>query len=142
MTHRPHETVVKGDTTIEFVTRGIEAALAQAREAAGAKNVIVMGGADLLRQYLAAGVVDADGRADPARLGQAALRRDRPHRHHVRADRRHRVTLRDAPALPGSRRQSEFVEGDALTAVVSVRDDPGASPTVARFAARARHTSS
>jgi dihydrofolate reductase len=32
--------------------------LAQARAAAAGKNVIVMGGADLLRQYLAAGVVD------------------------------------------------------------------------------------
>lgn len=58
VTHRPHETVVKGDTTFEFVTEGIEAALEQARAAAGDKNVILMGGADLLRQYLDAGVVD------------------------------------------------------------------------------------
>jgi dihydrofolate reductase len=58
VTHRPHETMVKGDTTFEFVTGGIEDALARARAAAGDKNVIVMGGADLLRQYLAAGVVD------------------------------------------------------------------------------------
>ena len=58
VTHRPHETVVKGNTTFEFVTDGIEPALARARVAAGDKNVIVMGGADLLRQYLAAGVVD------------------------------------------------------------------------------------
>jgi dihydrofolate reductase len=58
VTHRPHETVVKGNTTFEFVTDGIDAALEQARAAAGDKNVIVMGGADLLRQYLSAGVVD------------------------------------------------------------------------------------
>jgi dihydrofolate reductase len=58
VTHRPHETVVKGDTTFEFVTDGPEAALTRAREAAGGKNVLVMGGADLLRQYLNAGVVD------------------------------------------------------------------------------------
>jgi dihydrofolate reductase len=58
VTHRPHETVVKGDTTFEFVTGGIEDALARARAAAGEKNVIVMGGADILRQYLSAGVVD------------------------------------------------------------------------------------
>jgi len=58
VTHRPHETVVKGDTTFEFVTGGITEALARAREAAGEKNVIVMGGADLLRQYLDAGLVD------------------------------------------------------------------------------------
>ena len=59
VTHRPHETVVKGDTTFEFVTGGTGDALARARAAAGDKNVIVMGGADLLRQYLAAGEVDA-----------------------------------------------------------------------------------
>jgi len=58
VTHRAHETLVKGDTTFEFVTDGIDVALAMARAAAGDKNVIVMGGADLLRQYLAAGVVD------------------------------------------------------------------------------------
>jgi dihydrofolate reductase len=58
VTHRPHETVVKGDTTFEFVTDGIDAALEKARAAAGEKNVSVMGGADLLRQYLDAGAVD------------------------------------------------------------------------------------
>jgi dihydrofolate reductase len=58
VTHRPHETVVKGDTTFEFVTDGISNALERGRAAAGDKNVIVMGGADLLRQYLAAGAVD------------------------------------------------------------------------------------
>jgi dihydrofolate reductase len=58
VTHRPHETVVKGDTTFEFVTDGTDVALDEARAAAGDKNVILMGGAHLLRQYLAAGVVD------------------------------------------------------------------------------------
>ena len=58
VTHRPHETVAKGDTTFEFVTGGVDDALAKARAAAGDRNVILMGGADLLRQYLAAGVVD------------------------------------------------------------------------------------
>ena len=58
VTHRPHQTVVKGDTTFEFVTDGIDVALERARAAAGDKNVIVMGGADLLRQYLDAGVVE------------------------------------------------------------------------------------
>ena len=54
----PTRRQVKGDTTFTFVTDGAEAALAQAREAAGDRNVIVMGGADLLRQYLDLGVVD------------------------------------------------------------------------------------
>jgi len=58
VTHRPAERVVKGDTSFEFVTDGIESALERARSAAGDKDVIVMGGADLLRQYLNAGLVD------------------------------------------------------------------------------------
>jgi len=58
VTHRSRETVVKGDTTFEFVTDGIADALERAQAAAAGKNVIVMGGADLLRQYLAAGLVD------------------------------------------------------------------------------------
>ncbi len=58
VTHRSHETVVKGDTSFEFVTGGVTDTLERARAAAGEKNVILMGGADLLRQYLAAGLVD------------------------------------------------------------------------------------
>jgi dihydrofolate reductase len=58
VTHRPHETVVKGNTTFEFVTDGLEAALTRATAAAGDKNVLVMGGANLLGQYLDLGVVD------------------------------------------------------------------------------------
>ncbi len=58
VTHRQHETVVKGDTSFEFVTDGIEAALERARAAAGGKDVVLMGGADLIRQYLEAGLVD------------------------------------------------------------------------------------
>ena len=58
VTHRPKETVVKGDTTFEFVTDGLATALEKARAAAGERNVIVMGGADVLRQSLDAGMVD------------------------------------------------------------------------------------
>jgi dihydrofolate reductase len=58
VTHRPHENVVKGDTTFEFVADGIGAALERAREIAGDKDVVVMGGADVLRQCLDAGVVE------------------------------------------------------------------------------------
>jgi dihydrofolate reductase len=42
----------------EYVTDGIESALEQARSVAGDKDVCVMGGADLGRQYLAAGLLD------------------------------------------------------------------------------------
>jgi dihydrofolate reductase len=41
-----------------FVTEGIEAALEQARGAAGDKNVAVGGGADVVQQYLKAGLLD------------------------------------------------------------------------------------
>jgi dihydrofolate reductase len=41
-----------------FITDGIAVALESAKAAAAGKNVIVMGGADLIRQYLAAGLVD------------------------------------------------------------------------------------
>jgi dihydrofolate reductase len=41
-----------------FVTDGIESALEQAREAAGNRDVCVMGGASIGQQYIAAGLID------------------------------------------------------------------------------------
>jgi dihydrofolate reductase len=59
VTHHPRETVaMQGGTTFAFVTDGIEAALAQAREAAGEKDVLVAGGADVVQQFLNAGLLD------------------------------------------------------------------------------------
>ena len=58
VTHEP-PTDSPEDGVYRFVTAGIEAALNDAREAAGDQNVTVMGGADLGRQFLAAGLVDA-----------------------------------------------------------------------------------
>ncbi len=55
VTHRPEEEPEGGHFT--FVS-GVEAAVEQAREAAGDKDVHVMGGADIIRQALEAGVVD------------------------------------------------------------------------------------
>jgi len=49
---------LEGGTTFTFVTDGIEAALAQARRAAGDKDVTLAGGASAARQYLNAGLVD------------------------------------------------------------------------------------
>jgi dihydrofolate reductase len=59
LTHHARETVTKqGGTTFTFVTEGIEAALAQARAAAGEKNISVAGGANLVQQCLRAGLID------------------------------------------------------------------------------------
>jgi dihydrofolate reductase len=59
VTHRAHERVVKeGGTTYEFVTHGIVAALDTARLAADHKDVGIQGGANLINEYLAAGLVD------------------------------------------------------------------------------------
>jgi dihydrofolate reductase len=59
LTHHPRETVTKeGGTTFTFVSDGIEAALDQAREAAGDKDVAIGGGADAAQQYLRAGLLD------------------------------------------------------------------------------------
>ena len=58
VTHYPRERLTLSDTTYTFVTEGIESALAQAREAAGAQDVFIGGGADIINQYLAAGLVD------------------------------------------------------------------------------------
>ena len=59
LTHHPRDPVVKeGGTSFTFVTEGIEAALGQARAAAGGKDVQVGGGAELVQQYLNAGLLD------------------------------------------------------------------------------------
>jgi dihydrofolate reductase len=58
LTHHQREPLTLSDTTFTFVTDGIEAALEQARAAAGEKDVLVGGGADVINQYLAAGHVD------------------------------------------------------------------------------------
>lgn len=59
LTHRPRAPIeMKGGTTFYFVTDGIESALEQARKAAGERDVIVMGGADTVNQFLRAGLLD------------------------------------------------------------------------------------
>ena len=59
LTHHAREPVPKqGGTTFNFVTDGIESALEQARAAAGDKDVYISGGANVIQQYLAAGLVD------------------------------------------------------------------------------------
>src|SRR6187455_883861 len=59
VTHEAREPLpMQGGTTYIFVTDGIEAALEKARAAAGDKNIGIWGGANIIRQYLKAGLLD------------------------------------------------------------------------------------
>lgn len=59
VTHRPREPLVRqGGTIYTFVTDGIASALAQAQAAVGDKDVLLGGGADIVRQFINAGLLD------------------------------------------------------------------------------------
>jgi dihydrofolate reductase len=59
LTHHARAPItMDGGTTFHFVTGGIQAALEQARAAAGAKDIRIGGGVATIRQYLAAGLID------------------------------------------------------------------------------------
>ena len=72
LTHYPHDPIVmEGGTTFIFVTEGIEAALEQAKAAAGDLDVKIGGGVETVRQYLRAGLIDELHFAlSPVMLGQ------------------------------------------------------------------------
>ncbi|MDO8827254.1 dihydrofolate reductase family protein [Methylophaga sp.] len=59
LTHETREPWIRpGGTTFYFVNDGPESALEQARESAGNRDIRISGGADVIQQYLAMGVVD------------------------------------------------------------------------------------
>ncbi len=59
LTHYPRDPQpMEGGTTFYFVTDGIESALRQARDVPGDGNIAIMGGANTINQYLAAGLID------------------------------------------------------------------------------------
>ena len=59
LTHHPREPLeMEGGTTFVFVTDGIGSALDQAKGAAGERDVVLGGGASVVQQYLAAGLID------------------------------------------------------------------------------------
>jgi dihydrofolate reductase len=59
LTHHPRKSIeMQGGTTFHFVTGGIDEALMRAKDAAGAKDVRIGGGAATIRQYIQAGYVD------------------------------------------------------------------------------------
>src|SRR5207244_3853911 len=125
LTHHPRDPVeMEGGTTFRFVTDGIERALEQAREAAGSKDVMLWGGAQVVQQYLAAGLLDelelhvvpvllGDGARLFDNLGDAEVQLEQ-----VRAVEAPGVT----PPLP-DRRTDEVAVGDEL-----LRPAPRTSP--------------
>ena len=104
LTHHERETVPKeGGTSYTFVTDGIESALDQARAAAGEKDILIAGGADVAQQYLKAGLLnEIQLHVAPVLLGGGVrlFGRRRPGRCKARAGRRSRVTRRDAHQVP------------------------------------------
>ena len=56
--HRREPLRLQGGNVFHFVTDGIESALAQARKAAGGKDISLAGGARACQQYLKAGLVE------------------------------------------------------------------------------------
>jgi dihydrofolate reductase len=58
LTHHERAPLTLSDTTYTFVTDGIQSALEQARAAAGDKDVFIGGGANVINEYLAAGLLD------------------------------------------------------------------------------------
>ncbi|GGP86933.1 dihydrofolate reductase family protein [Saccharothrix coeruleofusca] len=59
VTHRPRPTLVRrGGTSFTYVTEGLAHAVERAKDAAGGKDVAIAGGGSLVRQVLAAGLLD------------------------------------------------------------------------------------
>src|SRR5919198_3043760 len=59
LTHHAREPIqMEGGTTFHFVTDGIERALQRAKESADGQDVMLWGGAQIINQYLAAGLLD------------------------------------------------------------------------------------
>jgi dihydrofolate reductase len=58
-THRAHEPIeTEGKPPITFATGGLDAALDRARQSAEGRDILVAGGADIIRQTIAAGHLD------------------------------------------------------------------------------------
>jgi len=74
LTHHLRDPVkMKGGTTYHFVTEGIESALERAKDAAGGKDVMLWGGAQVVNQYLAAGLLnELELHVVPVLLGDGA----------------------------------------------------------------------
>ena len=59
LTHHPRASIpMEGGTTFHFVTEGIQVALERARKAASGKDVRIVGGVNVIQQYLRERLVD------------------------------------------------------------------------------------
>lgn len=59
LTHEKREPwIQKGTTTFYFINDGIESALEKAKKSANGKDIRIQGGADIIQQFLKAGLVD------------------------------------------------------------------------------------
>jgi dihydrofolate reductase len=58
LTHHEREPLTLSDTTYTFVTDGIQSALEQARAVSGDGDVFIGGGANVINEFLAAGLLD------------------------------------------------------------------------------------
>ncbi|MFF1877013.1 dihydrofolate reductase family protein [Leifsonia sp. NPDC058230] len=58
VTHRSEPVLVRGATTFTFVTEGIETAVSWAKDAAGDRDVAIVGGARVVDEAVRAGLVD------------------------------------------------------------------------------------
>jgi dihydrofolate reductase len=58
LTHRGAPPQRRGTTAFTYVGDGVHSAHAQARDAAGGKDVVISGGANVAQQFLSAGLID------------------------------------------------------------------------------------
>ena len=74
ITHHPRESLeMAGGTTFHFVTDGVEPALEGGKESAGDQDVMLSGGAEVINEYIAAGLLDElDLHIVPVLLGGGA----------------------------------------------------------------------
>jgi len=72
LSHATREPITRqGGTTYYFITEGIESTLKRAKEAAGGKDIMLLGGADAAQQYLKARLLDEiDLHLVPVLLGE------------------------------------------------------------------------
>jgi dihydrofolate reductase len=96
VTHRKREKLVKGKTSFTFVTDGLQAAVREAKAAAGEKN-ITTGGSDIPRQLLQAGLLDEMLLSIvPVLLGRGIPLFDKAMRKHIELE---KISVIDAPGV-------------------------------------------